>query len=232
MNMTKAVLLPLGILLLLATALPAQTNSATDMAVNRAVMDQANTILLRQKLVDAKNATERGDLPGAAKLYEDAKGLVDQIGSGIDAETAQTISGLATTRLALARQAQRDGNLREADTQVSRVLKVDPQNAAALEFKKQNDQLMASMKGRTPDAATLERVPQVVADKTAAGTLVQDAKLLYEMGKFEEAEVKLRQALKLDPDNQGAYYYWNLCTQARYSREEHVRTSESQRSRA
>ena len=98
--MTKAVLLPLGFLLLLAAALPAQTNSATDMAVNRAVIDQANTILLRQKLEDAKGAAARGDLPGAAKLYEDAKALVDQIGSGIDAETAQTISGLVATRLA------------------------------------------------------------------------------------------------------------------------------------
>ena len=50
--MTKAVLLPLGFLLLLAAALPAQTKSAADMAVNRAVMDQANKILLRQKLED------------------------------------------------------------------------------------------------------------------------------------------------------------------------------------
>src|SRR5664279_5067047 len=97
--MTKAVLLPLGFLLLLATALPAQTNSATDMAVNRAVMDQANTILLRQTLEDAKGTASRGDLKGAAALYEDAKALVDNIGSGIDAETAQTISGLVATRL-------------------------------------------------------------------------------------------------------------------------------------
>ena len=103
--MTKAVLLSLGLFFLLATASPAQTNSAADLAVNRAVMDQANTILLRQKLEDAKAAAARGDLPGAAQLYEDAKALVDQIGSGIDAETAQTISGLVATRLELARQA-------------------------------------------------------------------------------------------------------------------------------
>ena len=155
--MTKAVLLPLGFLLLLAAPLPAQNNSATDMAVNRAVIDQANTILLRQKLEDAKGAAARGDLQGAAKLYEDAKALVDQIGSGIDAEAARTISGLVATRLELARQARHDGNLLEADTQVTRALKVDPHNAAALAFKKENDQMMAAMKGHVPDTATMER---------------------------------------------------------------------------
>ncbi len=59
--MTKAVSLSLGFILLLASAaaLPAQT-SPTDMAVNQAVLDQANTIVLRQKLVDAKSAAARG----------------------------------------------------------------------------------------------------------------------------------------------------------------------------
>ncbi|MGA2853994.1 MAG: hypothetical protein ABSE90_07690, partial [Verrucomicrobiota bacterium] len=140
--MTKAVLLPLGFLFLLTATLPAQTNSATDMAVNRAVIDQANTILLRHKLEDAKGAAARGDLSGAAKLYEDAKALVDQIGSGIDAETTQAISGLSATWLELARRAKINGDLRGADTDVTRALKVDPHNAAALSFKKENDQTM------------------------------------------------------------------------------------------
>ena len=76
MTMTKAVLLPLGFLLMFAAALPAQTNSAAQMAVNRAVLDQANTIQLRQKLEDAKAAAARGDLIATAKLYEDAYALV------------------------------------------------------------------------------------------------------------------------------------------------------------
>ena len=101
----------------------------------------------------------RGDLTGAAKLYEDANTLVEQIGSGIPEEKAQTISGLASTRLALARQAQSQGDLHEAATQVSRVLKVDPQNAAALAFKKNNDRLLASMRGKMPDEATLQQIP-------------------------------------------------------------------------
>ena len=84
--MTKAAPLSLGLILLLAATAPmsAQT-SPEDMAVNQAVLRQANTIILRQKLLDAKNTAGRGDLPGAAKLYEDAYALVEQIGSGINA---------------------------------------------------------------------------------------------------------------------------------------------------
>ena len=106
-TMTKAAPLSLGFFLLLAAAtmLPAQT-SPTDTAVNEAVLRQANTIILRQKLLEAKNTALRGDLTGAAKLYEDANTLVEQIGSGIPDEKAQTIAGLASTRLALGRQAQ------------------------------------------------------------------------------------------------------------------------------
>jgi len=227
--MTKAAPLSLGLILLLAATapVPAQTSPA-DTAVNEAVLRQANTIILRQKLLDAKNTAVRGDLAGAAKLYEDAYTLVEQIGSGIDAEKAQAISGLASTRLTLARQAQSQDDLHEAATQVSRVLKVDPQNSAALAFKKGNDRLIASMRGKMPDDATVQQIPYIANDKTEAGTLVRDGKLLYEMGKFDEAEVKLKEAVRLDPDNAGAFYYMNLVKQARYDRESHMHSIDTQ----
>ncbi|MGA2281914.1 MAG: hypothetical protein ABSG80_16610, partial [Verrucomicrobiota bacterium] len=227
--MTKAALLSLGFFLLLATAamLPAQT-SPTDAAVNEAVLRQANTIILRQKLLDAKNTAMRGDLAGAAKLYEEANALVEQIGSGIPEEKAQTISGLASTWLTLARQARSQGELHEADIRVTRVLKVDPHNAAALAFKKNNDRLLASMRSKMPDEETSQQVPYIANDKTNACTLVQDGKLLYEMGKFNEAEVKLKEAVRLDPDNEGAFYYMNLVKQARYDREARVHTIDTQ----
>src|ERR1035437_4902736 len=228
--MTKAAPLSLGFILLLPAAamLPAQT-SPTDAAVNEAVLRQANTIILRQKLLDAKNTAMRGDLPGAAKLYEDANTLVELIGPiSIPEEKAQTSSGLASTRLALARQAQCRGDLHEAATQVSRVLKVDPQNSAALAFKKNNDSLLASMRGKMPDDATLQQIPYIANDKINAGTLVRDGKLLYEMGKFDEAEVKLKEASRLDPDNDGAFYYMNLVQQARYGRQTRAHTINTQ----
>jgi len=227
-TMTKAVSLSLSFVFLLAAvaASPAQT-SATDSAINEAVLRQANTIVLRQKLAEAKATAARGDLPAAAKEYLDASKLVEQIGSGIDAEAAETISGLDSTWLTLARQSQSEGNLREADTQVKQVLNVDPQNTVALAFKKQNDQMLGAMKGKMPSASALEQIPVVAEQKTQAGTLVQDGKLLYEMGKLDEAEVKLQEAQKLDPDNTGAYYYLNLINQARFGRESMVHTEDT-----
>jgi hypothetical protein len=223
--MTKAVFISLGLILLLAPAarLSAQT-SATDMAVNEGVIRQANTILLRQKLAAASAAASRGDLAGAAKDYDEAYTLVTEIGSGVDAEAAQTVSGLAATRLQLARRAQANGDLHEADTEVSRVLRVDPKNPAALAFKKQNDQMLLAMRGRTPDAVTLEKIPAITNQKIQAGTLVQDGKLLYEMGKIEEADVKFKEALKLDPNVPGALYYLKLTQQADYARQERAHT--------
>jgi tetratricopeptide (TPR) repeat protein len=218
--MTKAVSLSLGFILLLASAaaLSAQTSPA-DLAVNEGVVRQANTIVLRQKLADAKSAAARGDLVAAAKYYEESYALTQQIGSGIDAETAQTVSGLVSTRMQLARQAQANGDLREADTQVKRVLKVDPKNQAAIAFKKQNDQMIAAMRGKIPDAQTLDQIPAIVNDKKDAATLVQDGKILYEAGKLEEATAKFNAALKLDPDNRGANYYLALTKQAMYARD-------------
>jgi hypothetical protein len=46
--------------------------------------------------------------------------------------------------------------------------------------------------------------------------LVQDGKLLFEAGKLDQAETKLRQAIKEEPRNQAAYYYLNLVNETRY----------------
>ncbi|PYK02778.1 MAG: hypothetical protein DME23_00985, partial [Verrucomicrobia bacterium] len=48
-------------------------------------------------------------------------------------------------------------------------------------------------------------------------TLVQDGKVLYEMGRIDEAEARLKQATKQDPENQTAFYYLTLIEEARYA---------------
>ncbi len=228
--MTKAAILLIGLAALLAlpAAAPAQDNS-TAIAVNEAVLRQANTIVLRQKLVAARRASQAGETVAAAKLYQESCELVQQIGSGIDSEANQAITGLASTRLELARAAQSRGDLREAATQAQQVLKMDPKNPEALAFKKQNDQMIAAMKGQIPSAAALEQSSQVAAKKVDASTLVQDGKLFYEMGKLEDAEAKLNEALILNPDNPAAYYYLNLIQQAKYAREVALHTVDTQK---
>jgi tetratricopeptide (TPR) repeat protein len=228
--MTKAALFLFGLaaLLVFPSEVIAQENSAT-LAVNEAVLRQANTIVLRQKLVDAQAAAQHGNIVVAAKIYQEACALADEIGSGIDAETAQAKAGLASTRLTLARDAQSRGDLREANTQVTQVLHVDPKNPIALAFKAQNDQMLAANKGHIPSEAVVAQLPQIISQKTDAGTLVQDGKLLYEMGKLDEAEAKLTAALQLDPDVAGASYYLNLIQQAKYVRESAQHTVDTQK---
>lgn len=227
--MIKASLLTLGLAALVAlpAALPAQENP-TDMAVNEAVLRQANTIVLRQKLAAARADEQQGDTANAAKLYQEACELVQKIGSGVDAEASQAVQGLANTRLALARSYQSQGNLRAANEQVLQVLKVSPQYPDAVAFKKKNDAMLAGMQGKMPSEATLEQVPQITKQKTDAATLVQNGKLLYEMGKLDEAETQLTEAIKLDPGNRAAYYYLNLIQQSKYSRENAQHTVDTQ----
>lgn len=228
--MTKAALLLLGLAALLAlpATLAAQDNS-TAIAVNEAVLRQANTIVLRQKLAEARSASQAGDTASAAKLYQEACELCLQVGSGIDAETAQAINGLAANRLALARDAQSRGDLREAATQAQQVLRMDPKNADALAFQKQNDQMIAALKGQIPSRDAMDQAAQITAQKTDAGTLVQDGRLLYEMGKLDEAEAKLNQALVLNADNPAAFYYLNLIQQAKFARENAMHTVDTQK---
>ena len=84
----KAANLLLGLTLLLAPAAVSRAQApAQETAVNEAVMRQANRIALRQKLADASAAQQRHDLGNAAKLYDDAWSLVQNIGAAnVEAE--------------------------------------------------------------------------------------------------------------------------------------------------
>jgi tetratricopeptide (TPR) repeat protein len=227
--MTKAAILFFGLAALIALpgTAPAQNNSVA-IASNEVVLRQSYTIMLRQKLAEARTVELRGDIVGAAKLYQESCDLVLKIGSGVDAEAAQAVNGLTTTRLTLARDAQSRKDYQEAETQVQQILRVDSKNPAAVAFKKQNDELLAANKGKVPSQSVVEEGALVAAAKTDAGTFVQDGKMLYEMGKLDEAQVKLDQALQLDPDNAGAFYYINLIQQAKFARESTQHTLDTQ----
>src|SRR2546425_2577409 len=216
-TMTKAANL-LGLFLLLATTTPSMAQpAAADSATDEAVRRQAAIIMLRQRLAEARVALDKADLVGASERYERAYELAQTIGVGIDAESQETISGLATVRLALAKQAQQRGRFGEADLHVKRVLTVDPKNEAALRFKKENDKALEALKGRVPSKEVQALIPEVQKQRISTATLAQDGKVLYEMGRMEEAEVKLKQAAAQDPDNTMAFYYLTLIEEARYA---------------
>ena len=75
-------------------------------------------------------------------------------------------------------------------------------NAAAVSLQKDNNPTVAA---------------NAVEGKIEAAKLVQDGKLLYEMGKFDDAETKLKAAIALNPTNPAANYYLDLVEQSRWA---------------
>ncbi len=196
--------------------------SPADMAEEEAVRRQEAIRLLRMKLVEAQSFQRQSRLVEAAKSYEDAYGLfprVGLVGGAVENDKAAVVDGLVNVRVQLAEQARKRQDLQSADTQIKAAIRVNPQSAAALKLKLENDKAINDSRGRIPSTEALALIPAIQQEKITAGTLVQDGKLLFESGKINEAELKLKQALKLDPDNIPATYYLELIRDNRFSRE-------------
>ena len=211
-----------GIAMLLGVlGLPlAQAQTPAQNAAREVVRRQAAIIELRNKLAEANTVEQSGSLTAAAILYEEAQKGVESIGlnaNGIDAERAATLEGLTRVRLALGEKYATSGNLTEARKQVQRVLVLSPGNLTARAQWQSIVVRLEKLRGRMPTEESLEEVKDVVEEKIQAATLVQDGKLFYEMARYDQAEAKLRQAIKIDPANRGASYYMVLVQEAKNS---------------
>jgi type II secretory pathway component GspD/PulD (secretin)/tetratricopeptide (TPR) repeat protein len=204
------------ILLSCLTSFAQNSVTPTDDAVRESIRREAAKIELRQRLTQAQEAQRRGEFNAAAKLYEDCVTLIRHVGTGIELEQQEVLRGIVVTRLALAEQAQRRGDFTEADNHVERILKLDPRNEQALAFKRQLEEEKLRSAGMRPSQETITRLPELRTDRVTAATLVQDGKLLYEAGKLDEAEQKLIQAAKMDPNSRAPFHYLELIKEQRY----------------
>ncbi len=68
------------------------------------------------------------------------------------------------------------------------------------------------------------KATEIQADSVNVNTLVLDGRVLLEAGKLREAEAKLEQAIKEDPNNMPAKYYRNLAKEAQFRQAESKRT--------
>jgi general secretion pathway protein D len=203
-----------------ALAQEAGSGDDTDIAVREAVRRQAFTVELRQKLGEAALAEQRKDLSAASKAYGEAVDLAEKVGSGVEPETKAAVAGISRVNAALAQQAAAQGDYKEADTLLKSALSHDPQNPALLGLKQSNDVHLAEQAGKVPSAEVLDQVPGIMTNQVKVATLVQDGKLLYELGKMDDADAKLHQALAQEPNNQAALYYLKLIEEARYAAKE------------
>ena len=213
--MTKAApsLFCLIFVLTAAPTLLAQTGArdATGNAIDEAVRRQDDLNSLRRKMALAETARGRGDLNACVKQYEDCRELIKNIGATVvDNENRQVIAALSDVLLELAQKAQAAGDYKTADEKVRHIVKINPEDQAAIIFKKHNDKLLAEQAGRIPSDEMLARLPEFRTNHINNATLVQDGRLLFEAGRLEEAQTKLEEALSREPENQAAAYYLNL----------------------
>ena len=205
------------VLLTVIASLRAQNRTDIDEASAEALRRQEATINLRTNLLKAQIAEKAGEIFKAAQLYETSLVHLKKVGTRMEKEEQQIMNGMVAVRLQIAQQAQRAGNLTEADNQVKRILAEYPESPGALEFKKINDKLRGEMLGRAPSPEVEAKIPEALGDLVKAGTLVHDGKLLFETGRLDDAEKKLKEAIKKDPNNQAAFYYLNLIREKRHS---------------
>ena len=230
-NVAKTILsLVLG--LSVATGLTAQ--SLEQLTNTEKAKREEAVIALRIKLEQAEaarsDASKPEELLSTALLYEEAVNHMNRVGpyGGIDGERAQLIEGMADVRLQLAKVFQKGQKFYEADQEVTRILKLDPENASALSFKEGNDRLIARYTGRQPSRDAIANIPEVKERKIAASTMIQDGKLFLELNKLEEAEAKLNEAKELDPESDAVWYYLSILNQKKYQREIRKREITSQ----
>lgn len=222
--MIKAATTTLSFLLLCGAASPLfGQQTPAQVAGEEAVRRQADTLQLKKVLAEAHRAQAKLDFTRAAQLYEDAYNLVQKVGVGIDRERQDTIGGMATVRLQLAEEARKRSDFTEANQQVRRVLVLDPQNEVAQKFKDTNDKALELQRGNIASKEVRAMAPEIKENRIQTSTLVQDARLLIEMGKLDEAEAKLKQATLQDPEHQGAFYYLNFIKEARHLQQSRIR---------
>jgi len=205
------------------------SQEALDEAIRESVRRQTWKIELQRQLTDGQAALQKGDYQEAALRFDEAVRLVKQIGSGIDAEAAQAMSGFITTRLYLARQARDHGDLLGAQQQLQRLLKEAPTNEEALALLDEVNAALKAQEGRRPSPEVIEALPGIAATNVTASTLVMDAKVLLEAGQLDAALDKLREAIKLNPNNKAAFYYLDQVMEQRFSNESSLRESMSKR---
>jgi type II secretory pathway component GspD/PulD (secretin)/tetratricopeptide (TPR) repeat protein len=200
-------------------AQPAPVENPVEIANDEAVRRQEATIQLHLKLEQARDAIKRNQMKEAAKYYQEAVAQIpnSQVGSPtVDAEKREAVAGLDAVREKLARLALAVGDTIEANSEVDAALKVDPNNENLRRLKLEIKQLEAQQLGRVPGPDMLARAPALEKEKIDIATRVQNAKFLYEMGKFNEAEAILVQVVKDDPSNRSAPYYLDLIKEGRY----------------
>jgi tetratricopeptide (TPR) repeat protein len=180
-------------------------------------------------LLEGQALENRGHVEEAANLYGRIVAAGDQIGGLAEKEMALALKKLMEIRGHLAAVAQERENYYEADRQIRRVLQLRPQDAKFLQLKTKNNGMIID-KYASYSTADLKRMAEEQArwaaanPARAANSLLMDARFLYETGRLEEAEAKLKFALQRVPGYPSALYYQVMVAARKYAQAERARS--------
>lgn len=208
----------LSVLLVCASAQGVMSQTPGQIAEEEAIRRQEKTILLRKHIESAQLSASQQDLGAAAKAYESAWNLVEQLGASVESERDVAATGFTAVYLELANRSIKAGDYREADARLKRVLAVDPTHVLAKQIKRDNDRRLEEQRGRLPDVEALQMIPDKREEMVKAGTHERNGVLYFELGKLEDAFDEFTAAAKLNPDSRAAHHYLALIDERRYAR--------------
>jgi tetratricopeptide (TPR) repeat protein len=216
--MIKAAIITLGLFALFLNPLISYAqDKVSQAAIEEVIRRQHEQGILRETLARAQAAETRGNLTNAGALYDDAWVHVQSIGNvaNIDPEREQTLAGLARVRLELAQRAREPVDCAMPIERLPICYASSPPILPLSTSKPAMINYSTPRPGRCPSQEAVSTLPQIADEKIKVQTLVQDGRLYYEAGKFDESILKLKEALRADPHNQAAYYYLNLINEKR-----------------
>ncbi|MGB0580116.1 MAG: tetratricopeptide repeat protein, partial [Limisphaerales bacterium] len=161
----------------------------------------------------------------AALLYEEAIRLGRKLGNtkAIAKDVTKAREGIVYSNLRLARSLQDQDFFKEADEVAAKAQVYDPDNRRLRKFRESNEKVRKAHIGRVPSREVQAAIQSHRNKKATVMTLVRDGKAYYELGQFSEADKRLKEAVKLDPQSDVAYYYLRLILEAKYDREGRAR---------
>lgn len=173
---------------------------------------------LKRTLARAEASRKAKNHWAATSLYEATLKLSHALGGvNVEDETGRAMAGLTTSRLALAKTANKQRDFAGAELHMKALLAIDPQNKKAQKYLDYTRAVAKAHKGKVPSPEVMALVKKREVERKDVSVLVQDGKLLYEMRLLGEATAKLKRAIEMDPSNRPAYYYLSLIQEARYS---------------
>jgi tetratricopeptide (TPR) repeat protein len=211
--------------------LPAQGASRTEaFDPIRAAQDEAlrrseTRMVMALNLRRAEEHRKAKRYDSAALLYEEAIRLARKLGNpkAIARDVTKAREGIVYSRLRLAKSLQDQDFFKEADEVAAKAQVYDPDNSRLRKFRKSNKEVRKAHIGRVPSREVQAAIESHGNKKATVLTLVRDGKAYLDLGQFGEAEKRLKEAVKLDPQSDVAYYYLRLILEAKYDREGRAR---------